>query len=345
MSLTGRWLWSLRLGLAASGPLWLDAAVIADWLPLALALGLSFAYSGLEGAVLAVSRVRVVHAAREGGARARRLLVLLEDRDALLACMTVINHALNGLCFALLLRLLPLPLGPWALLGLLLGSLPFLLVLEVLPKKLFRRFPFRLLRALWPLVALGGWLRPLFSHLGRMDAAAREESMAAGQGLDGAADLRAAALGLAQRHQLSSAAAELLGRALEFAPMKVAEVMKPLDRAFALGADLGLDAAAMLMRRAGEAALPVMDASGAFCGLLELGQIPTSVPGDRLVRQHMRSLDRVRVSDQASAALRLLRRRARPMGLVLDEHGEPCGLLRHDDLLQHLLVGGSRRPE
>jgi Mg2+/Co2+ transporter CorB len=71
------------------------------WLLLILCLALSFMLSGLESAVMAVSRVRVRHAASAGDRRARGLLPLLEDRDALIGCITVANHLTNLAAFLL----------------------------------------------------------------------------------------------------------------------------------------------------------------------------------------------------------------------------------------------------
>jgi Mg2+/Co2+ transporter CorB len=59
------------------------------WLLIILCAILSFLLSGLESAVIAVSRVRVRHAASSGDGRAQGLLRLIEDRDALLGCITV----------------------------------------------------------------------------------------------------------------------------------------------------------------------------------------------------------------------------------------------------------------
>ncbi|OYW29601.1 MAG: hypothetical protein B7Z47_04605 [Chthoniobacter sp. 12-60-6] len=72
------------------------------WLLFILCLALSFMLSGLESAVMAVSRVRVRHAASGGDRRARSLLPLIEDRDALIGCITVANHLTNLAAFLLI---------------------------------------------------------------------------------------------------------------------------------------------------------------------------------------------------------------------------------------------------
>lgn len=311
-----------------------------DSLLLIASLLAAFAYSGLEAAVYAVSRVRVVHAAREGDRRARQLLRQLEDRDALVACMTLCSHVSAVLAFALLARAWLPPRDALAGLALLACVAASVLLLELLPKKLFRRFPFRLLRALWPLLALGGLLRPWFrsGHLqGPMPKAEGSQS-APPKEAGYAEELRLAARGLSQRGQLSAATSRLLDRALDFAPLAVSAVMQPLNQAHALGSEMPIHTAMTILRRSGQAALPVLDGAGRWVGFLEIGQLGGTVPRDRLVRQHARGLDRVQPHDSASSALRLLRRRAKPLALVVDHEGKACGLLHHDELLRRLLV-------
>ena len=93
---------------------------------LLLALALSFALSGLESAVLSVSRVRVRHAAGAGDRRAAGLLPLLADRDALLGAITVANHVTNLVAFLIIASKLVRISGGWGYLtaGILLVFLP-----------------------------------------------------------------------------------------------------------------------------------------------------------------------------------------------------------------------------
>ncbi|HYF36529.1 MAG TPA: DUF21 domain-containing protein, partial [Prosthecobacter sp.] len=135
-----------------------------SWVILLLvSLALSFALSGLESAVIAVSRVRVRHAAGAGDRRAAQLLPLVEDREALLGAITVANHITNLTAFFIIAWKCVHVSGPWGYLTAFVVALPvFLIVLEVLPKKLFRRYPFRSLRSLTLLVVMVGSVRSLF---------------------------------------------------------------------------------------------------------------------------------------------------------------------------------------
>lgn len=306
-----------------------------------LCLALSFALSGLESAVLTVSRVRMRHAAGSGDARAARLLPLVEDRDALLGAITVSNHITNLAAFLILAwRFLPFN-GPWGPLPAFLLSLPlFLLGLEVLPKKLFRRYPFRCIRALAPLVLLAGLARPLFRAL----ASGASPAPDVPDQSSGREDLRRQARQLSQAGQLTPGAARLICSILDYRQRRARSFMQPLNRSIALGSEQPLHSALIYARQHDLSTLPVMNEKGVFTGVLDLSHLPPHPPGDRLVRQHMRTLETVRADEPALAVLQHLRKRGQTLALVLDENREPAGLIREENLLHHLLQAPGSLP-
>lgn len=301
---------------------------------LILALSLSFALSGLESAILAVSRVRVRHAAGAGDRRAMRLLPLLEDRDALLGAITVTNHITNLIAFLILAWKLVRLSGPWGHFLAFIVALPiFLIVLEVLPKKLFRRYPFRSIRTLTPLVLSVGLFRPLFRSLSSAPAAAQDipDQSAGRDDLHHQADL------LSRQNQLSPAAARLIHSALRYRQLRTSAIMRPLTRSIALSGDLPLETALIMARENAATTLPVIGDKGQFVGVLDLATLPAYCPPDRLVRHHMRTLDAVHANDSALLTLQRMRKRARTLVLVLNEQNEPIGLASEEDLLHRLM--------
>lgn len=306
---------------------------------LIIALVLSFALSGLESAVITVSRVRVRHAAGEGDKRALQLLPLLEDRDALLGAITVTNHITNLAAFLIIAWKLVRISGPWGYFIAFIIALPiFLIVLEVLPKKLFRRYPFRSIRTLAPLVLCVGLVRPLFRALAAPHAKAAiipDQSM-------GRDDLRHQADILSKQGQLSQAAARLIQRSLDYRKLRTGAIMRPLTRSIALSGELPLETALIMAREHAVTTLPVLGENGQFVGVLDLATLPAQSPPDRLVRHHMRTLDAVHAQDSALLTLQRMRKRARTLVLVLDDKNEPVGLASEEDLLHHLM--GTRTP-
>ncbi len=309
------------------------------WLLLILCLVLSFILSGLESAVLAVSRVRVRHAASEGDNRARGLLPLLEDRDALIGCITVTNHMTN-LC-AFLLIALPVihSASVWSFAIAFLLALPvFLIGLEVMPKKLFRRYPFRSLRAVSPLVHVVGLARPLFRAFApQHNSAEISTTPSEARQTRGRDDLKALAHELAMQHQLSPTATHLIERVLDYKKLHAADVMQPLTRSVALAAEMPLNTALIFAREQNCPLLPVLGESGTFIGVLDTTELPPTLPSDRLVRQHMRTLDTVPAILPALQVLQRLRKQGRRLAVVVDERHSPIGLVSEERLLEPLM--------
>jgi CBS domain containing-hemolysin-like protein len=303
-----------------------------------LCLCLSFMLSGLESAVPAVSRVRVRHAASAGDRRAQRLLPLLEERDALIGCITVANHITNLSAFVLIALPVIRSASVWSFAAAFIFVLPvFLIGLEVMPKKLFRRYPFRSLRSVSPLVHLVGAARPLF----RAFAAVKSEDPAAvpndaGQ-TRGRDDLKRLARELSSKNQLSASATLLIERVLDYKKLRTGDIMQPLTHSIALPAEFPLSAALILAREQNTTVLPVLGDGGLFIGMLDTAELPPSIPQDRLVRQHMRTLETVPAAQSALQTLQRLRKQGRRLAIVTDERQQPAGVITEARLLEPLM--------
>jgi CBS domain containing-hemolysin-like protein len=309
------------------------------WLLLILCLVLSFILSGLESAVLAVSRVRVRHAADEGDARARGLLPLLEDRDALIGCITVANHMTNLCAFVLIALPVVRNASLWGYALAFALALPvFLIGLEVMPKKLFRRYPFRSLRSVSPLIHLVGLGRPLFRTIAAaQQSVAGSEAPSAARQTRGRDDLKALAQELTAQHQLSATATHLIERMLDYKKLSTVDLMQPLARSIALAAEMPLSTALIIAREQNCTLLPVLGDSGSFIGVLDTTELPAAIPPDRLVRQHMRTLDAIPGTLPALHTLQRMRKSGRRLAIVIDERQAPLGLITEERLLEPLM--------
>jgi CBS domain containing-hemolysin-like protein len=107
----------------------------------------------------------------------------------------------------------------------------------------------------------------------------------------------------------------------------------------ALAAELPLQTALILAREQNTPVLPVLGENGTFIGVLDTVEVPATVPPDRLVRQHMRTLDTIQASEPALRALQRLRKQGRRLAIVTDTKGLPAGLLTEEHLLEPLMRG------
>jgi CBS domain containing-hemolysin-like protein len=113
--------------------------------------------------------------------------------------------------------------------------------------------------------------------------------------------------------------------------------MQPLIQSVALAAELPLQTALILAREQNTPVLPVLGDNGAFIGVLDTSELPTSLPQDRLVRQHMRTLDTLPATEPALRVLQRLRKQGRRLAIVTDARGLPAGLVTEEHLLAPLM--------
>src|SRR6478609_7902704 len=107
---------------------------------------ISFFFAGIEAGLLSVDPVRLRHQVKQNRPAALRLDRLTKRPERLLITVLLVTNFANILSLLILTRMF---VSRWGSLGFVLAfaiALPiYLFVLSVLPKSLFRRFPFRAL--------------------------------------------------------------------------------------------------------------------------------------------------------------------------------------------------------
>lgn len=305
------------------------------WILLPFCLAAAFILSGLESALLTVSRVRARHAADEGDKLAARLAALLEKRNEVIHSVTVLNRAMGLGAFALVALALVHIIGPWGWAVALLAALPvFIVGLELVPKLLFRRYPFRLLRGFAPVLTFLHRASGPTLWLARF-LTPKHNLAAKGNDNNGLASLAKTVAGLGV---LPEASQKLLHGLADFHPLRARDVMTPLKQLTALPPDLPLTGAVTLSQQTQLPWRAVLAADGKLQGWLEMTSLPAKPQRDRLVRQFMRPLLQLKESDPALRCLQVLRKRAEPVAAVLDEKGEAIGVVTQKALVQALMA-------
>ncbi len=132
-------------------------------LTIVLCLLVSFVFSGIEAGIFSVNRVRLAHRAKQHDRAALTLQRLLANPDRMLITVLIVTNLANIFSLVLGARLLVAQMGPYGyLVGLGIYLPVYLFGLELLPKSLFRRFPYRALAFLsGPLRLLDSILTPV----------------------------------------------------------------------------------------------------------------------------------------------------------------------------------------
>lgn len=305
------------------------------WLLFAFCLFISFILSGMECALFTVSRVRARHAAGEGDKSARRLHELLEHRNHLLHIITAINHFATLVAFAIATFFILQWIGPWGWLVALLLALPvFLIMLELVPKILFQRYPFRLLcRLAAPLTLLHVLTKPWLWIINRF------KQKTAGEDTESEAtdDIHTLVKTMQKLEVLPESTSALIAQLAGFQKLQTPALMIPLSRLTAVPPDMPLASVLQLNKELKHPWRAVMGTDGALLGWLDLNALPAKPIADKLVRQFMRPLGQVQLTDSPLRCLQMLRKRGEPVAEVRDGKKQAVGVIDQQVLINALL--------
>ena len=307
---------------------------------------LSFFFNGIESGVLSIDPVRLRQHVKRRVPAALLLNRLLKSPQRLLVTVLLVTNAADIVGLLLLTRQSVLRYGSAGFLVALVIALPvYLFLLSVLPKALFRRFPFRALARLAgvlaflttllsPLLSLGAVIGRFFlprTEKGRIFAAREElKQITAQSEREGA---------------LTSTERAMIHNVVDFRGVKVRDVMIPARQVVAVNPDSTIDEALQISSDAEVDRLPVIAADGQPRGLVNTLDVLLDKNGDRSLAHYMRRM--VMANDQEPAYRIVQRLRAARLGLaaVLDRERKFCGIVTIEDLVRRLVSSTEAKAE
>ena len=308
-------------------------------LPILLLWTVSFFFAGIEAGLLSVDPVRLRHQVKQGRPAALRLDRLTKQPERLLVTVLLVTNFANILSLLLLTRLLVARFGTLGFLVALVIALPiYLFVLSVLPKSLFRRFPFRALARLggvlesasvllWPVLEIGERIRNLLlpkrAEAGRIFIA-REE-------------LKQIAVQSEREGSLTSTERAMIHNVVDFRNVRAADVMVPLEKAVTVSPDSSIEDALRLSADRGVDRLPVISPEGEPIGLVNTLEILLDETRRESLSRYMR---RIVIARDAEPAYRIIQRlRAARLGLaaVIDAQRKLIGIVTAEDAIRRLM--------
>lgn len=306
------------------------------WVYLTAGLIFSFLFSGLESSVLAVSRVRLRHYAKGNDRAAIRLEKLMRRRERLLSSILLLNNSLNFVLFAFIALKLVNRFGPWGYAIAIAVALPiYLLFLELIPKSLFKRFPFRILLSFLPLLQLVDFFVGPFVELGRVILGLFKKSTP--DELSRREEFRLLA-GIVEREgSLTSGERRMIEGVLDFQRLTAEEVMVPLAGVTAIPLEMPVTSALELSRETGYNQFPVISPEGEFVGIFNAFEVLRHSSREGPVLRHLHRLVRTHPREKAEIIMQRLRRSGMQLAAVYSSRGRPLGIVRSQDLLSRLL--------
>ena len=317
-----------------------------SWVLLALCLLLSFVFSGIEAGIFAVNRVRLAHRAKQRDRAALKLTKLLEHPDRLLITVLVVTNLAN--VFALIIASGHLVAafgtrGYWLALAIYLPV--YLFLLELLPKSLLRRFPYRALAWLAePLRLADLLLSPMHmagefvQHLFFGKRPVQQQRLYLGR-----EDFRTLAVEGEKSGALGKGESELINNVVDFRGVAAKDVMLPLNPERTLSADATVEE---LLQKSAVRHFDrwlVVGDGGAVTGVVSAFEVLLEGRRDVTVGVYQRRILAVAPGEPAYNVLRKLRAARSTVALVRSPGvAEPLGVLTWEDLIRKLVSAAAK---
>ena len=314
---------------------------------LLVCVALSFFFSGIETGLLSLNKIRLRDRVRRRDPRAMILQRYLDRPERLLATVLVGNNLVNVTATVVAVRaaLLYWPLPPRAsvALAVVLMVLVLLIVGELVPKSLFRLYPFRLSLALarplhicavamTPLRVAFELLASAFMRLAGLERAKKELFVS-----------REEMILIAREGELASQPSaeqrKMIAGVFEMCATPVRDVMTPMACVLAVTPQTSIAEVLRQARERNFSQLPVLDPGGSLAGVVNVYDILFSdaETAAKTAADFCRPAPTVDSAEPLDRALARLRGAAAPMAVVLDVKKRPLGVVTITDLVEKIV--------
>jgi magnesium and cobalt exporter, CNNM family len=300
----------------------------------------SFFFNGIESGLLSIDPVRLRQNVKRRAPTALQLNRLLRYPERLLATVLLVTNAADIVALLLLTSQLVRWYGYAGFFLALVIALPvYLFVLSVLPKSLFRRFPFRALAWLAgvleftsilfsPLLELGARVGKLLlpGHArkrGRLFAAREELKQITTQ------SEREGALTATERAMIHSV--------VDFRGAKVRDVMLPSAKVVALHSSASIQQAVELSASTGLDHLPLLAPDGQPAGLVNILDILLDGSGNKPLDDYVRRIVTTTDDEPAYRIMQQLCAARLSLAAVVDRKKNFRGIVAIEDLVRRLV--------
>jgi putative hemolysin len=305
---------------------------------------ISFLFAGIEAGLLSVDPVRLRHHVKQRSPAALRLERLTKRPERLLITVLLVTNMANILGLLLLTKVLVSSLGAAGFLWAIVVALPiYLFVLSVLPKSLFRRFPFRALAALggvleltsillWPILEIGGRIGRFFLPRRASEGArlfiAREE-------------LKQIAVQGEREGALTSTERAMIHNVVDFRSVKASDVMTPINKALTVRPETSVSEVLQLSSKAGVDRLPVISADGQATGIVNVLDILFDQTHRESIASYTRRVVTVAESEPAYRVIQRLRAARIGLAAVVDSQKRLIGIVIGEEMIKRLVQVGA----
>lgn len=302
-------------------------------------LFISAMFSGIEAGILSVNRVRLRHQVKLREEAANKLNRLLAHPERLLVTVLLVTNFMNVCAVALSTRELVRWLGVAGYLAAFVVWLPIYLGVELLPKSVFRRFPYRALAPFAGILRLADWLlSPLLgvgSTIYNLLLSNREHGMKSI--FLAREDFKYLTLEGERTGVLAKAAREMIHNVIDYRAVTARDVMTSLEGVHPIRAGAAFDELFALSHSAHQDWLPVISDAGRITGIVNVFDVLLDRKECATVGDCARRIVTVAPDEPAYNVMRKLRAARSRLAAVQDAGGAALGLVNLDDLVKRLV--------
>jgi len=310
------------------------------WLAIAVCSVVSFLFSGIEAGLLSMNRVRLRHRVKQRDRAAIKLNRLLARPERLLVTVLLVTNLMNVFALTLATQEFVRLFGRWGYGAVFAIALPFyLLCLELLPKSLFRRFPYRAVAFLTTPLRLADLLLAPLHWVGQGVVRAlfgrRPENQ---QKLFVAReDFKYLTIESERTGALGQAERQMIHNVVDFRAITAEQVMVPMARVRTIAASAPLEDLLAHSRTEQLERWPVVGEQGQLVGLVQTFDIALDGRQRGRVESFQRRIVKVAPNEPAYSIVRKLRAARTTLAAVVDGEGKSIGIVTWEDLIQRLV--------
>lgn len=318
------------------------------WVLIFILFVVSFFFSGMEAGILSVNRVRVRHQTKIGNEAAKHLWEMLTHPERLLISVLLVTNLTNIIIVVLLTRELVGWLGAigyFISLGL---SIPLVLIfLEMFPKSLFRRFPYRLLsvfaRALWFVNVIMSPLSNVILWIGKKSfsrKAHRVKNIFFVREHFKLLTIDSERLGM-----LSSEQRQLIHNVVDFRGTMAKHLMVEINKVPVIPVSMGIEEFLSFAEVKQFERFPVIDENGKVIGLVQAFDVMNGVKGvSQTMRHFLRRIVKVNLDAMATDIIHRMRAARVNIAVVMDANSTPVGVVSSEQIISQMILGKNYKP-
>jgi len=311
------------------------------WLIIGICLTISFLFSGIEAGLLSLNRIRLRHQVDLKDPAAIVLDGLLKYPGRLLGTVLILTNLMNLTALVLAVNAVDDWFGAGGYLVIFAFALPVNLILvELLPKALFRRFPYRAL-ALFatPLKITYALLSPLFvlsSFIARGVISANIEKTP-GQILLAREELKDLATESEREGALSEVERQMIHNVVDFRSIKAKEVMVPMDQVVSVHQNTSYEELLKLARSSNQNRFPVLDHQGHVIGLVNILEALLDRQPNATAYTYLRRIVTASGEEPAYNLIRRLRAARLSLATVIEPGKGTIGIVSAEQIIDRLI--------